>query len=65
MRLAAIDIGTNSTRLLICYTPLVNATGKTEIIPLKREMQITRLGKDIEKTHKIAAKPAAFAPTAM
>ena len=58
MRLAAIDIGTNSTRLLICDTPLVNATGKTEIIPLKREMQITRLGKDIEKTHKIAAKPA-------
>jgi exopolyphosphatase / guanosine-5'-triphosphate,3'-diphosphate pyrophosphatase len=41
MKFAAIDLGTNSTRLLIA-----NFSG-TKILPIVREMHITRLGKNI------------------
>jgi exopolyphosphatase/guanosine-5'-triphosphate,3'-diphosphate pyrophosphatase len=43
---AALDCGTNSTRLLI-------AGGRGEI--LAREMRITRLGEDVDATHKLSA----------
>jgi exopolyphosphatase/guanosine-5'-triphosphate,3'-diphosphate pyrophosphatase len=43
---AALDCGTNSTRLLI-----VDAAGKT----LAREMRITRLGQGVDATHKLSA----------
>ena len=43
---AALDCGTNSTRLLI-------ADGRGEI--LEREMRITRLGEAVDATHKLSA----------
>jgi exopolyphosphatase/guanosine-5'-triphosphate,3'-diphosphate pyrophosphatase len=47
MKLAAIDIGTNSTRLLI--TDYRNK----KFIPLERKMEITRLGKSVGKNKTI------------
>jgi len=47
MKLAAIDIGTNSTRLLI--TDYRNK----EFFPLERKMEITRLGKNVGKNKTI------------
>ncbi|HJX01844.1 MAG TPA: Ppx/GppA phosphatase family protein [Candidatus Humimicrobiaceae bacterium] len=47
MKLAAIDIGTNSTRLLI--TDYRNK----EFFPLERKMEITRLGKSVDKNKTI------------
>jgi exopolyphosphatase/guanosine-5'-triphosphate,3'-diphosphate pyrophosphatase len=43
MKLASIDIGTNSTRLLIADYQ------KNKFIPLERKMKITRLGKGLEQ----------------
>ncbi|MCK8824901.1 Ppx/GppA phosphatase family protein [Fuchsiella alkaliacetigena] len=47
-RAAAIDIGTNSTRLLIGE---LNKTGK--ITPLASELQITRLGAKVDQTGRL------------
>ncbi len=52
MKLAAIDIGTNSTRLLI--TDYRNK----EFFPLERKMEITRLGRGVDK-NKIILKDSA------
>lgn len=52
MRLAAIDIGTNSTRILISEKK--NSSFNT----LLRDMQITRLGKDLLKSKKISTDSA-------
>jgi exopolyphosphatase / guanosine-5'-triphosphate,3'-diphosphate pyrophosphatase len=49
---AAIDCGTNSTRLLV-----VDAEGR----PLSRSMRITRLGQGVDATHRLA--PAAIERT--
>jgi exopolyphosphatase/guanosine-5'-triphosphate,3'-diphosphate pyrophosphatase len=46
MKLAAIDIGTNSTRLLLSQVEK-SRENKITTIPLLREMKITRLGKNI------------------
>jgi exopolyphosphatase/guanosine-5'-triphosphate,3'-diphosphate pyrophosphatase len=43
MKLASIDIGTNSTRLLIADHQ------KNKFMPLERKMKITRLGKGLEE----------------
>lgn len=48
MKLAAIDIGTNSTRLLIVES-FQSADGKIMFDPLVREMYITRLGKNCSR----------------
>jgi exopolyphosphatase / guanosine-5'-triphosphate,3'-diphosphate pyrophosphatase len=50
MNLAAIDIGTNSTRLLI------SSHENGEIKTLIREMNITRIGKGIKETGNISEK---------
>lgn len=47
MKLASIDIGTNSTRLLI--TDYQN----NKFIPLERKMKITRLGKNLDENNMI------------
>jgi Exopolyphosphatase len=52
MNLAAIDIGTNSTRLLIAGTKII-AENSVAVVPLVREMKITRLGKNLYNTKKI------------
>ena len=52
MKLASIDIGTNSTRLLIVDYH------KAEFRPLVRKMEITRVGRNLEKTGKISTSSA-------
>jgi exopolyphosphatase/guanosine-5'-triphosphate,3'-diphosphate pyrophosphatase len=59
IKLAAIDIGTNSTRLLISeLKSLPSVRGGVQFSPLIREMKITRLGKDLEKTGCISSRGA-------
>ncbi len=60
MILAALDIGTNSTRLLICkYSLSFNKDQKNQrITPLIRKTQITRLGKNLGKENKITIESA-------
>ncbi len=53
MKLAAIDIGTNSTRLLI--SACEKKPGSTyKLKTLAREMKITRIGKNLDKTGLIS-----------
>ena len=52
MKLASIDIGTNSTRLLI--TDYQN----NKFIPLERKMKITRLGKNLDENDMIGKDSA-------
>ena len=49
--LAAIDCGTNSTRLLI-----VEQTGQREYKTLHREAQITRLGEGTDRTQELGTE---------
>jgi exopolyphosphatase/guanosine-5'-triphosphate,3'-diphosphate pyrophosphatase len=51
-RVAAVDIGTNSTRLLVAD---VDGHGRdAKLVPLDRRMRITRLGQDVDRTHRLA-----------
>ena len=52
MKLASIDIGTNSTRLLI------TAYQNNKFIPLERKMKITRLGKNLDENNMIGKDSA-------
>ncbi len=52
MKLASIDIGTHSTRLLI--TDYQN----NKFIPLERKMKITRLGKNLDENNRIGKDSA-------
>jgi len=57
MKLAAIDIGTNSTRLLI--SSCEKKPGSTyKLTTLAREMEITRIGKNLGKTGLISKHSA-------
>lgn len=56
MKLAAIDIGTNSTRLLISRCKKINSTSK--VTTFVRETEITRIGKDLNKTGLISKNSA-------
>ncbi len=59
MRLAAIDMGTNSTRLLVAE---VDGDGRAATLhPLDRQMKITRLGQGVDGTRALA--PDAIART--
>ena len=49
MRCAAVDIGTNSTRLLVADAD----GGDAPLRPLDRRMVITRLGQDVDATHRL------------
>ena len=56
MRLAALDVGTNSTRLLVA-----DVEGGAVVAEHTREMVITRLGKGVDRTGRL--DPAALART--
>jgi exopolyphosphatase/guanosine-5'-triphosphate,3'-diphosphate pyrophosphatase len=57
MKLAAIDIGTNSTRLLI--SGCKKKSGSTyKLTTFAREMEITRIGKNLDKTGLISKHSA-------
>ena len=55
LRLAAIDIGSNAARLLICYL-LETKKGNPEFIKLNLVRVPLRLGFDVFETGKISAK---------
>ncbi|MCL5069695.1 MAG: Ppx/GppA family phosphatase [Actinobacteria bacterium] len=57
MKLAAIDIGTNSTRLLISSCEK-NPNNTYKFTTLAREMEITRIGKNLDKTDLISKHSA-------
>ncbi|MBM3707792.1 MAG: hypothetical protein FJW61_01840 [Actinobacteria bacterium] len=57
MKLAAIDIGTNSTRLLIADI-FRDFNERLRLAAVQRRMQITRLGKNLEKTKVISEESA-------
>jgi exopolyphosphatase / guanosine-5'-triphosphate,3'-diphosphate pyrophosphatase len=56
VRLAALDVGTNSTRLLVA-----DVAGGAIVAEHAREMVITRLGRDVDRTGRF--DPAALAGT--
>jgi len=57
MKLAAIDIGTNSTRLLISGCKK-KSNGVYKLKTIAREMMITRIGKNLDKTGLISKHSA-------
>jgi exopolyphosphatase/guanosine-5'-triphosphate,3'-diphosphate pyrophosphatase len=50
-RVAAIDIGTNSTRLLVAE----RGTGAVPLVTVERLMRITRLGEGVDRTGSLSA----------
>jgi exopolyphosphatase / guanosine-5'-triphosphate,3'-diphosphate pyrophosphatase len=58
MNLAAIDIGTNSTRLLIADCKKSPGNNTYQLTTLVREMEITRIGKNLDVTGLISVHSA-------
>ena len=57
-RLAAIDIGTNSVRLLVAD---VEGSGRDAVLaPLERRMRITRLGQGVDASRSLAQASTTF-----
>jgi exopolyphosphatase/guanosine-5'-triphosphate,3'-diphosphate pyrophosphatase len=61
MRVAAIDCGTNSIRLLIADLPAAGAGPDAPLTDLVRRMEIVRLGEGVDRTGRLA--PAALERT--
>ncbi len=59
-RVAAVDIGTNSVRLLVADVDGASPRD-AKVVPLDRRMRITRLGQGVDKTRALA--PEAIART--
>ncbi len=55
MRVAAIDCGTNSIRLLIADVKDTN--GHPELVDIVREMRVVRLGQGVDATGWLAEAP--------
>ena len=55
MRVAAIDCGTNSIRLLVADLGSGNA-GASTLTDVRRETRIVRLGQDVDRTGRLAAE---------
>lgn len=51
-RIAAIDCGTNSVRLLVA--DVVNEQGRTRLVEVTRLMRIVRLGQGVDRTGRLA-----------
>ncbi|ROT31810.1 Ppx/GppA phosphatase family protein [Micromonospora sp. HM5-17] len=53
-RVAAIDCGTNSIRLLVADLPDPSAGPEAELVDVVRRMEIVRLGQDVDRTGRLA-----------
>ena len=53
-RVAAVDIGTNSVRLLVADADADGSGTDTVLHPVDRRMHITRLGQGVDATHRLA-----------
>lgn len=53
-RVAAIDCGTNSIRLLVAELPDPSAGPQAELVDLTRRMEIVRLGQGVDRTGRLA-----------
>jgi exopolyphosphatase/guanosine-5'-triphosphate,3'-diphosphate pyrophosphatase len=53
-RVAAIDCGTNSIRLLVADLPAVSAGPTAPLVDLARRMEIVRLGQGVDRTGRLA-----------
>ncbi len=53
MRVAAFDLGTNSTRLLLADA-VTGEGGKPQVLTLERRMTITRLGEGVDRSGKLS-----------
>ena len=53
MRVAAVDIGTNSVRLLVAEVD-GSSPRDAKVVPLDRRMRITRLGQGVDRTRALA-----------
>jgi len=56
MRVAIIDVGSNTARLLVA-----NVTGKGAVVPIAEERDYLRLGAEIERTGTLSAEKIAAA----
>lgn len=56
MRVAVIDVGSNTARLLVA-----NVTGRDAVVPIAEERDYLRLGAEIERTGTLSAKKIAAA----
>jgi exopolyphosphatase/guanosine-5'-triphosphate,3'-diphosphate pyrophosphatase len=54
-RVAAVDCGTNSIRLLVADVT-VGADGSHTLRDVHREMRIVRLGQDVDATGRLASR---------
>lgn len=53
-RVAAIDCGTNSIRLLVADLPEASAGAQAPLVDLTRRMEIVRLGQGVDRTGRLA-----------
>lgn len=65
MRVAAVDCGTNSIRLLIADTAPGGAAGSAKLVEVQREMRIVRLGQGVDATGAFAPEAIARTQTAL
>jgi exopolyphosphatase/guanosine-5'-triphosphate,3'-diphosphate pyrophosphatase len=61
VRVAAIDCGTNSIRLLVADVVRDRTTGTPHVVDVDRRLEIVRLGEGVDRTGELA--PAALART--
>ncbi len=57
-RVAAIDCGTNSIRLLVADVT-IREDGSQWLVDVHREMRVNRLGQGVDATHRIASESLA------
>jgi exopolyphosphatase/guanosine-5'-triphosphate,3'-diphosphate pyrophosphatase len=64
-RVAAVDCGTNSVRLLIADVPDVPGSSDSELADVERRMEIVRLGQGVDRTGRLAPEALERTFTAM